>query len=289
MADSSPLAGLLDQADHVFSLAGKLGRAFHEEHRQRREQIVAARWEQHAETFKDFCASVLGLRDAIQNPPDGFTPVVKPLLEAARIAKEIRDTIQKPGGPYWSACLDFFPELNSVAESGSRAVQQALNAIKPDDPFAFVDKPAENEKAMLGMTDLEHFPATTSGHLNFIESVRDALHHAAEAKRNQFAKSYSNATVECTIRAVKWNEARSRIAVLSGLPHEALEPVARVLDRELTLATVEQLDELLTPLVFALRDAFERSNERTNLSAALDSAVSEETARKKRRDTAVSD
>lgn len=72
MADSSPLAGLLARAGDVFSLAGKLGRAFHEEHQEQRAQIDAAGWSRHAVAFDELCTALLVLKGAMQNPPDGF-------------------------------------------------------------------------------------------------------------------------------------------------------------------------------------------------------------------------
>lgn len=141
MADSSPLAGLLDRAGNVFSLAGKLGRAFHEEHQGQHAQIDAASWKRHAGVFDEFCTKILDLQSSMQNPPDGFASVAEQLLEAAHIAKGIRDTMQRPDGQTWATCLGFFPELNSVCEDGWLAINGVMAARRLDDPFAFVDEP----------------------------------------------------------------------------------------------------------------------------------------------------
>jgi len=251
MADSSPLAGLLDRAGNVFSVAGKLGRAFHEEHQAQRGQVDAASWDRHKPAFDEFCAALLDLRDAMQNPPDGFAPVAKPLLEAARIAKSIREAMQRPDGRTWAAYLEFFPHLNSVCDDGWQAVKEVTKARRLDDPFAFVDAPA--------FTLLDRFPATATGHVAFLEFVRDEVHYAADAKRQQLQRGYPNATIESMVRGIKWGEAGQRVSALSDLPTEIVEHVARVLRRELTPGTVEQIDELLTPAVCNLRDALECS------------------------------
>ena len=154
MADS-PLPGLLDRAYNVFSLAGKLGRAFHEEHQGRQGlqvdpagwqglQVDPAGWRRHAVTFKKFCEGLLELRDAMQNPPDDFEPVAAQLLEAARIARAIRHVMQHPDGRTWATYLEFFPELNSVFDDGSQAVLKVTRAHGLDDPFFFLDAAETN-------------------------------------------------------------------------------------------------------------------------------------------------
>ena len=59
MTDSSPLAGLLDCAGNVFSLAGKLGRAFHEEGQSPAVFVDPLIWERRALTFNEFCEGLL--------------------------------------------------------------------------------------------------------------------------------------------------------------------------------------------------------------------------------------
>jgi len=254
MADENPLAGLLDRAGNVFSLAGKLGRAFHEEHQWQRGQIDPAGWNRHAPEFDEFCAALLDLREPMQNPPDGFGPVAKPLLEAARIAKGIRDAMQRPDGRTWAAYLEFFPHLNSVCEDGWRAVKEVTKAPRLDDPFAFVDEPATPAFSLL-----DRFPATPAGHVAFLEFVRDEVHHAAEAKRGQLERGYSDSTIESMVRGIKWAESRARLAALSSLPEMVRANVGDILHRELTAGTVEQIDTLLTPAVWGVRDSLEQA------------------------------
>ncbi len=160
MADESPLGGLLDRASDVFSLAGKLGREFHEERLSERGPINRDGWQRHAPDFDKFCSALLELREEIQNPPDGFAAVAVPLLEAARIAKGIRDAMQRPDGRSRAAYRDFFPDLNSVAENGWRAVQSTSKAERLDDPFAFVDEPAAKDSVGIDTTPMTPKPAT---------------------------------------------------------------------------------------------------------------------------------
>ena len=108
-------------------------------------------------------------------------------------------------------------------------------------------------------TLLNDFPATPQGHVKFLERVRDDLHYAAEAKRSQFARGYSNDTLESMVRGIKWRESGERVLALRDLFPELAEEAARVLRRELSVGTVERLDELLRPAVQVLRDALEDS------------------------------
>jgi hypothetical protein len=150
MADSSPLAGLLDRAGNVFNLAWQLGRTFQKERGTGGglRQIDPTSWSRHQPAFNKFCNAVLDLRDAMQNPPDGFGPVLQALLKVADVAKTIRDTMQTADGQTWAAFLDFFPELNSVAAAGREAIQKVRMARKLDDPFAFVDQAAGQESGI---------------------------------------------------------------------------------------------------------------------------------------------
>jgi hypothetical protein len=144
MADVSPLAGLLDRAGNVFSLAWQLGRTFHEERQiqGRVGRIDPRGWDRHQPAFNEFSAAVLDLRDVMQNPPDGFAPVAQALLKAAGVAKQIRNAMQTADGRTWAAYLNFFPELNSVADAGREAISVVTKARRLEDPFAFVDQPA---------------------------------------------------------------------------------------------------------------------------------------------------
>src|SRR5262245_40999810 len=122
MADTSPLAGLLDRAGRVFSLAGQLACAFTDEYDRQGDvprQIDPAAWSRQQPSFNGFCDALLDLSDEMQNPPDGFAPVARVLMEAARVAKQIRDGMQTPDGRTWQSFLDFRFHFNSVVASGN--------------------------------------------------------------------------------------------------------------------------------------------------------------------------
>jgi hypothetical protein len=127
------------------------------------------------------------------------------------------------------------------------------------------------------LTLLDRFPALPVGHVEFLEFVRDEVHHAVEAKRSQLDRGYSNATLESMVRGVKWYEASQRLENLSkdfqrlraSLPQESLERVdarselpaaidqlATVLQWPLSVGVLEQIDELLQPAVKTVRMAF---------------------------------
>src|SRR5258708_439735 len=104
MADTSLLPGLLDRAGRVFSMTGQLGWGWHDEHARQRErgQVDPSAWGRLRPDFDEFCKAVLTLQEEMLNPPDGFGPVAKALLEAARVAKKIRETIQRTDGITWA-------------------------------------------------------------------------------------------------------------------------------------------------------------------------------------------
>jgi hypothetical protein len=134
-----------------------------------------------------------------------------------------------------------------------------------------------SEPAAPEFTLLDRFPATPKGHVGFLEFVCDEVHYAAEAKRGQFVRGYSNSTIESMVRGIKWGEAGVRLAAVpaSEVPADAVEQVARVLRRELTARSVERIAELLTPTVRVLRDAWENSRA-GGLAVLLDTAVQAE-------------
>src|SRR5437762_1943537 len=108
MADTSPPAGLSDRAGRVFSPAGQLGRDFQDERKRQGgglRRVDPHGWDRHQPTFTEFCTAVLELHDGMTNPPAGFAPVAAALMEAARVAKQIRDAMQRPDGRTWAAYL----------------------------------------------------------------------------------------------------------------------------------------------------------------------------------------
>jgi hypothetical protein len=106
---------------------------------------------------------------------------------------------------------------------------------------------------------LDRYPATPAGHVAFLEFVRDEVHYAADAKRSQFERGYSNATIESMIRGIKWAEAMARVVTLTTLPEGVRANVSEILHRELTAGTVEQIDSLLTPAVWGVRNSIEQA------------------------------
>jgi hypothetical protein len=253
MANSARLVGLLDHADNVFRLAFTLG----ESGREAPGSLpFYGDWEE--EHFDSLCRLLLGLREPIENPPEGFAAVANCLLEVARLVKLIRDEIalgeQRGVDGYRGIAYQKHPGLDSAAQSGWQAVNDVRRL--QDDPFAFVDKlPGSGAAFSL----LDRFPATPAGHVAFLEFVRDDVHNAAQAKRHQLERRYSSQTLANMVRGIKWVEARERIASLPDAMATAAEQLARVVRRELTVSTVEQIEGLLTPAITTLRDALEQS------------------------------
>ena len=180
---------LLKRAREAFSLAGKLGRAFYDESQSRASFYDASGWDRHAASFEELWNVLLGLREAMQHPPDGFEKVAEQLNEAARVAKRMRAAIRpkqdpaswpgtamgfafglkNPGPPKFTGYMEFFPELNTVCERGFEAIKHATNAQKLDDPFAFVDEVKSEDGADFTLVD--RYPNTMEGHVRFIEFV----------------------------------------------------------------------------------------------------------------------
>jgi hypothetical protein len=255
MADSSPPAGLSDRAAQILKLVGELADAIRaSEHSSSDEtlQRVASAW-------KSLFPAIVELGETLPAEPD---PVTDWIREVGRVSKWFSDAVGQRGLSdvlFRSNCDGFL----RVEEKG-RALFKEIAAKR--DQFAFVNAPA--------FTLLDRFPATPAGHVAFMEMVRDEIHYAAEAKRNQFSEKYSNDTVASIVRGRDslMAEATQRIATLSELPPETVEQVVRILRRDLTPGTVERIDELLTPAVRALRDTWE---DRDIPSPAVSSSESE--------------
>jgi hypothetical protein len=196
MAGTSPLAGLLDRARTVYSLAWELGRTFREERGTGGgvRQVDPTRWGRHQPVFDEFCAALLDLRDAMQNPPEGFAPVAQALLKAAGVAKQIRDEMKTAEGQRWAAFLDRFPDLNSAAAAVGDAIKAATEAQRLDDPFAFVDQPAAATTQTARETP-HVVPAQLSdrGH---ITAIIDATRSALQLARNYCELEKHEATDE---------------------------------------------------------------------------------------------
>lgn len=241
MADSSPSAGLSDRAAQILQLVGELADAIRaNEHSSGDEtlQRVASAW-------KSLLPAIVEVGESLPAGPD---PVADWIREVSRVSKWFDDAARQHG------LADVLFRFNCdgflrVEEEG-RALLNDMAANQ--DAFAVVDV-----EPVLSL--LDRYPATPAGHVAFLEMVRDEIHDAADAKRNQFAEKYSNDTIASMIRGRDslMAEAIQRIATLSELPPETVEQVVRILRRDLTPGTVERIDELLTPAVRALRDAWE--------------------------------
>jgi hypothetical protein len=262
MAGSSAKGDFLTRAEHVFSSARELGCGFREDKLGHRGLIDHDSWNRHAPAFEQFCDALGQLRDPIQNPPVGLEAIAAQLKKAAETARRIRDTRRKMLGELYPHYADFFPELYSVAEDGLRAVRKSNEARGTDDTLAVLDELAERGEPQR-LTCLDRYPDTPAGHIAFLEFVRDEVHGAAAAKRGG---SNGNATLASMVGGIHWREAHLRLVLLSSLPPDAVEQVARVLRRQLTIGTVERIDELLTPVIVALRDTWEDSRDNPELS-----------------------
>jgi hypothetical protein len=210
MADTSPPAGLLDRAGRVFTLAAQLGRTFESEHERRRERFVIGDpgWQSRWQAVTEFCDVVLGMQDAMVHPPADFEPVAEALVATAHLARQIRDSFKTPYAESLAPYLDFWPDLNSVAASGRRAIQEVNKARRPNDPFAFLDHPAAGKEAEIDTT-----PALSQPPDHLIESAARAIpeilanvppghDRTIELVASQLAKRLQNA--KHTLAAAQW-------------------------------------------------------------------------------------
>lgn len=161
MAASTPLAGLLDRANRVFSLAEQLGFTFRDEYNRQGtglRTVDPTAWSRHEADFRTFSDAILGLSDQMQTPPDGFAPVAQVLMEAARVAKQIRDTMQTADGRDFQLFLDFRFHFNSIVENGTKAIHEAKKEHQLDDEFAFLDKLATDRVVGIDTTPVLQKP-----------------------------------------------------------------------------------------------------------------------------------
>lgn len=148
MVDSSPLARLLDRAGKVFGLARSLAWDLEQDHKSQGPVVMAdvqPAWQQHGERIKEFVEATLGVRDIVQNPPDGLVDVVKQLCEAGRLAKRLTRRAYDSETNYHFGVLELWPDLNTVAQDGHEAIKAARKAARLDDPFAAFDEPKPTE------------------------------------------------------------------------------------------------------------------------------------------------
>lgn len=158
MADSSALAGQLGRASDVFGLADSLAREFHREMGSRSGLVIVegSPLRRHREKIEEFWSTVLELRDLVQNPPEGFDDVAEQLLEAGKLAEQIRHLDG-------SDLLDFWPELSQVAHDGYEFTKAARKAARLDKSFSFLHvapRPATVEPSNSTPTDSNAKPST---------------------------------------------------------------------------------------------------------------------------------
>jgi hypothetical protein len=141
MADASALAGLLDRAGNVFSLARTLGHEFEQGFRERSPTNIIWEGEEnprqlHRGKINEFIAAVQGLRGETKKPPAGFAGVADVLRRAAETARLMATS------PHWDP-YESWPYLNQHAQDGYYAVKAARAAMPKDDPWDFVEDAPE--------------------------------------------------------------------------------------------------------------------------------------------------
>lgn len=235
MAESSVLAIALDRAYSVFCSLNNFGDGV--EHGIVREGNCEL-------LFDDLGEKLSELQDAIQEPPDGFAEVAAKLKGLDAIIQVPRDGEQRSSRSQFEDCA----LASADVESGFLAIREAMMRC-PESLAAHPDR---------FFTSLDRYPATTCGNLGFLEDVLDEVRYAIEAKQQRLEREYSKETLNKMVDGVKWSEARLRITLLGQLPQKIVKPVADILRRELTVGTIEQIDELLGPAVGGLRNAYER-------------------------------
>jgi hypothetical protein len=197
--------------------------------------------------LRELHEALSGVPEIADIPPDVFVA----LRDLALIDKGTR-----------TECISFPDVANYLALHDMEPIAirgwQGLVRSKPDNQIIYGWADGEPPHS-LGR--LNEFPPTLAGHLSFIEEVRDEVHRAAEAKRNQMQERYSNDTLAGMVSGIKWQEAKLRLEALgklSRIPTEIVAGVDAILARELTVGTIVQIDSLLSPAVDVLRDAHER-------------------------------
>lgn len=159
MSDSAPSA-LLDRAAQVFAMAGDLGRLIHEERNRQtaRHAVDVGGWDRIGPDFERFCSALLELRPTMEHPPTGLGAVVDVLATAAQIAQKVRNVMLTADGRAFAEYLDYFPEFNSIAEAGRRAMAELKPKGKNNDPFSFLDQ-SKKHKAETLTGDIDKFIA----------------------------------------------------------------------------------------------------------------------------------
>ena len=248
MAESSEIAVLLRQARHVFAQVNTIVNASRSEFLTGNSREVGFEEypdKNYAYLINEVRQSFAGLQNAMHGPPDGFEEVAEQLSQLANILEDNSDGRQQTTDATESILTDLI--AFDMGDRGRLAVREAI--------MRFPDALAANSDWFF--TSLNAYAANTRGNLGFLEMVRDEVCDAAKSKRQRIDRQYTNATLLQMVEGIKWSEARLRITLLGDLPADLVDQASKVLRRELTVGTVEQICELFTPVVGALRDAYE--------------------------------
>jgi len=122
MADSSALAGLLDRAAKAFGLAGDLG-SWLQESRESGSSDSA----ELGRRFAELVRAALDCVSLIQSPPTGCEEVSR-VAGALKGWAEFRS--RNPTSHIWNWLPDEWPELNSFADEGHKALKAARRAVE---------------------------------------------------------------------------------------------------------------------------------------------------------------
>ncbi|HEY2841803.1 MAG TPA: hypothetical protein VGJ26_21765 [Pirellulales bacterium] len=166
--------------------------------------------------------------------------------------------------------LDYGPILALLHNNGRvlRPFAEGLRGASENMPWLesqlkiessqFIEEAQKSESLAPPSSD-DLYPATPAGHLAFVEWVYLEVREQANALREG---KYSHESIAKQLKnGVRWSEAARRLNLLAEtLGTEAVEPVARVLRWELTVGAVEQIADLLGPVLRNLRDAWENRN-----------------------------
>ncbi|HWA98342.1 MAG TPA: hypothetical protein VG713_07610, partial [Pirellulales bacterium] len=184
----------------------------------------------------------------------------------ARIAIDLLKIALKGDADQVLALLRHYPEPKSVEGTYwptlfNRDLPLSLvDPVRAEVVWPTMEAAIVIPRAEPAFTCTDRYPTRATGHIGFIDQIADEIHQAADAKRNQLAQCYSNATIRAMVAgpAAKAAEARRRLAELTGIPDTARARVDAIFDHELTITTVEGIDELLRPAVRALREAWDQ-------------------------------
>lgn len=157
MSDDVATRDALDRARKVFSLAWDLGQKFQQEidaggNSLGEQGMPGVRYRTE---LAEFTAAIVACRDIITQPPEGLSEVSRYLGDAGKIAQSIQGLEHEEAFGIWA----LFPELNTIGYSGYQAVKAVVEAMRLDDPFAFLSEVSnENRAATGGATESDPHP-----------------------------------------------------------------------------------------------------------------------------------